>query len=192
MSQQFPPPGQQPPPGYGYPPPTPPRKSPVGKVIGFSCLGVVGLVVLIGIAGALVSDGEDGSKKATPPAASSAAPKQPEAPAAGSSAPAKAPASKPAPAPAGAEADVKVTGCEVDSATHWAKALLTITNGSSKKSNYMVSVEFVDASGTRVGEAIAASNNLAPGQAAKETAQGLDQIDGKVTCKVTKVTRYAS
>ncbi|MGW7316263.1 DUF4352 domain-containing protein [Streptomyces sp. NPDC054865] len=81
MSQQFPP-GQQPPPGYGYPPPLPPKKTSVGKVLGFGCLGIVGLVVVIGIAGAALSGGgEDEGKTATPPAASSAAPKQPEAPA---------------------------------------------------------------------------------------------------------------
>ncbi|MFJ3834471.1 DUF4352 domain-containing protein [Streptomyces sp. NPDC090054] len=81
MSQQFPPPGQQPPPGYGYPPPPAPKKSSTGKIVGFSCLGIVGLVVVIGVAGAVLSGGGDDGKKATPPAASAAAPKQPEAPA---------------------------------------------------------------------------------------------------------------
>ncbi|MGW0751352.1 hypothetical protein ACWD3L_18055, partial [Streptomyces sp. NPDC002587] len=60
MSNQFPPPpGQQPPPGYGYPPPgqpqpghgypppPQPKKSSAGKIVGFSCLGVVGVVVLL-------------------------------------------------------------------------------------------------------------------------------------------------
>lgn len=179
MSQQFPP--GQPQPGYGYPPQPQPKKTSPGKIIGFGCLGIVGLFLLIGIVGAALGGGKD-DKAAKEPAAP---------PAAASSAPAKAPESKPA-APAGAEADVKITSCEVDSATNWAKAELTITNGSSKKSNYMISIEFVNGAGTRVGEAIAASNNLAPGQAAQETAQGLDQIKEKVTCKVTKVTRYAS
>lgn len=200
MSNQFPPPGQpgeQPQPGYGYPqpgqpqqpgwghptPPPQPKKS-VGKIVGFSCLGVVGLFVVLGVAGALL--GTDDSPKAKEPAAQASAP----APAV-SSAPAKAPASKPA-APTGAKADVKITACELDTTMGWAKAELTITNGSSKKSNYMVSIEFVNASGTRLGEAIAATNNLAPGQAANVTAQGLDQIKDKITCKVTEVTRYAS
>ncbi|MFF3019266.1 DUF4352 domain-containing protein [Streptomyces sp. NPDC057939] len=80
MSQQFPPPGQQPPPGYGYPPQAP-KKSSAGKIVGFGCLGIVGLVVVIGIAGAALSGGEDDGKTATPPAASSAASGQPEAPA---------------------------------------------------------------------------------------------------------------
>lgn len=179
MSQQ-PPYGQPPQPGYGYPPPPAPKKS-VGKIVGFSCLGIVGLFVVLGIAGALL--GSEDSPKAKEPATQASAP--------AASAPAKAPASKPA-APSGAKADVKITACELDSTMGWAKAELTITNGSSKKSNYIVSIEFVDASGTRLGEAVAATNNLAPGQAANVTAQGLDQIKDKITCKVTEVTRYAS
>ncbi|MFI1734511.1 hypothetical protein ACH40E_35935 [Streptomyces acidicola] len=48
-------------PGYGQPPfqPQPPKKSSAGKVIGFGCLGVVALFVLIGIVGALASSGGD-------------------------------------------------------------------------------------------------------------------------------------
>ncbi|MGW6863624.1 DUF4352 domain-containing protein [Streptomyces sp. NPDC054912] len=58
----------------------------MGKVLGFGCLGIVGLVVVIGIAGAALSGGgEDEGKTATPPAASSVAPKQPEAPASAAS-----------------------------------------------------------------------------------------------------------
>ncbi|WP_331747544.1 FxLYD domain-containing protein (plasmid) [Streptomyces sp. NBC_00853] len=184
MSQQFPPPGQQAPPGYGYPPPQP-KKTPVGKVLGFGCLGIVGLVLIIGIAGSLGRGNDDTAEKASGPPQTTASSKAAEAPTV------KAPAWQPA-SPAGAEADVKITGCEVNSATKWAKAHLTITNGSSKRSNYMISVEFVNKAGTRMGDAIAASNNLAPGQAAEETAQGLDQITGEIMCKVTKVTRYAS
>ncbi|MFD4264032.1 hypothetical protein ACFWR9_42120 [Streptomyces sp. NPDC058534] len=77
MSQQYPqqpnqpqqpgPYGQQPPPGYGYPPqpgyghpggpaPRPPKKSSAGKIVGFGCLGVVALLVLVGI-GAAVGGG---------------------------------------------------------------------------------------------------------------------------------------
>ncbi|MEU4356076.1 FxLYD domain-containing protein [Streptomyces virginiae] len=154
-------------------------------MLGFGCLGIVGLIIIIGIAGALVGGRDDTAGNASEPSQTAASPK------AAGAASAKPPASKPAP-PAGAEADVEITDCEVDSATKWAKADLTITNRSSKKSNYMISVEFVNKAGTRVGEAIAATNNLAPGQAAEETAQGLDQITDKITCKVTKVTRYAS
>ncbi|MFB6805437.1 FxLYD domain-containing protein [Streptomyces sp. NPDC056387] len=174
MSQQYPQP-DQPQAGWGTPPQgPPPKKAGAGKIVGLSCLGVVGLVIVIGIAGAVV--GGTPKKETTPPAAASS---QPGA------------AVKPADSD-GANGDAQIKSCEVDSDMGWAKAELTITNRSSKTSNYMIQVEFVDETGTRLGEAIAATNNLAPGQAAQQTAQGLDQIKGKITCKVTKVTRYAS
>ncbi|MEV6580294.1 DUF4352 domain-containing protein [Streptomyces sp. NPDC051582] len=77
MSQQFPPPGQPQQSGYGYPPPPQPKKSSAGKIVGFSCLGIVGLVVLLGIIGALLGGGSD-DKAAKDPAAPSAPAKQPE------------------------------------------------------------------------------------------------------------------
>ncbi|MEU8773406.1 DUF4352 domain-containing protein [Streptomyces sp. NPDC048606] len=79
MTQQ-PPYGQQPPPGYGYPPPPPPKKSPVGKILGFGCLGIVGVFLAVVAAGAIAGSGHDTSgEDPAPPAA--AAPGQPEAPA---------------------------------------------------------------------------------------------------------------
>lgn len=68
MSQQHPPrpyPQQQPQPGYGYPAPQPPKKSNAGKIIGFGCLGVVGLSVLLGVVGAVVSSGGPDDGKGT-------------------------------------------------------------------------------------------------------------------------------
>lgn len=56
MAQQSP--GPQQPFGQG---PTPPRKkSSVGKIVGFSCLGAVGFFVLIGILMAVVGGDDDG------------------------------------------------------------------------------------------------------------------------------------
>ncbi|WP_137989178.1 FxLYD domain-containing protein [Streptomyces vilmorinianum] len=92
----------------------------------------------------------------------------------------------------GARGDVKITACEVDPVTKWPSAELLITNRSSKASNYIVNVEFVDASNKRLSEAVAASNGVAPGQQSKVTAQGLDQITARITCRITDVTRYAS
>ncbi|MFJ3640329.1 hypothetical protein ACIPRD_11310 [Streptomyces sp. NPDC090108] len=55
--------GQQPPGGWAGPgapqqwAPPPPKKSNAGKIVGFGCLGVVGLFVVLGIAGAAMSGG---------------------------------------------------------------------------------------------------------------------------------------
>ncbi|MFJ7169382.1 FxLYD domain-containing protein [Streptomyces globosus] len=80
----------------------------------------------------------------------------------------------------------------MNSSTDWAEAELLVTNRSSKTSSYWVQVEFVDSSGTRLGDAFTTVPDLAPGQRAKATAQGLDTITAKITCRLTDVTRYAS
>ncbi|MFB8101332.1 hypothetical protein ACFC3O_00595 [Streptomyces sp. NPDC056007] len=185
MSQQYPQ-GQQgwgpQQPQWGGPPQQQPKKSGAGKAIGLGCLGVLGLLVVVGVIGAVASGGDDdGGRASSKPSAVSepaaAAPKE-EAPV--------------AEAPKGAEGDVKITGCEVSDATGWPKAEVLITNRSSKTSNYIISVEFVDGSGKRLADALAASNNVAAGQEVEEDAQSLDKVEGKVECRVTKVTRYAS
>ncbi|MFE6744201.1 hypothetical protein [Streptomyces sp. NPDC057686] len=94
--------------------------------------------------------------------------------------------------PDGADGDVQIHSCEVDSIMGWAKADLTITNRSSQASNYLIEVEFVDGAGRRLDKGVAAADNLAPGQAAQQTAQGFEQVIGKITCRVLKVTRHAS
>jgi hypothetical protein len=96
------------------------------------------------------------------------------------------------PGSADATGDVELAGCEVDATLHWPSAQLKVTNHSSKSSNYMIQVEFVDAAGTRIGEGVAATNNLAAGQAATLKAQGATDTKGKISCKVTNVTRYAA
>ncbi|MET8841465.1 FxLYD domain-containing protein [Streptomyces rubiginosohelvolus] len=163
--------------------PQQPKKSNAGKAIGLGCLGVVGLLVVIGVVGAVASGGDDGDKGASSVSepAARAPEKEPE-----EEAPAK------AKEPSGPEGDVKITGCEVSSATGWPRADVLITNRSSKQSNYIVSVEFVDGTGKRLGEAFAATNNVAAGQEVEEDAQSLDKVEGEIKCRVTKVTRYAS
>lgn len=183
--QQQPPPHQpqwgRPPAGWGGPPPS--RKSNAGKIIGFSLLGIgLVFVLIIGLALA-VSGGDSGSAKGGSAAVADDATvaessDSPEATAAG--------------VPDGPKGDVKVTGCKVDATTSWPAAELLVTNRSSKTSNYLISVEFVDGSGKRLGEAFSSVNNLAAGQQAEETAQGLDTITSKIKCRVTEVTRYAS
>ncbi|MFF8467927.1 FxLYD domain-containing protein [Streptomyces griseus] len=188
MSQQYPQNqqpqgwGQQPPQWGGQPPA--PKKSSAGKVVGFGCLGAVALLVVLGVAGAVLGGTDSGDDAGGGVLEVTASP--------------SAGAKEKAPAPAlkkeedGPEGDVKITACEVNSTTQWPSASLDVTNRSSKDSNYIISVEFVDKDGTRLGEGTAALNNLAPDQVSKETAQGLTQVEGKISCRVTKVTRYAS
>ncbi|MFF0055709.1 DUF4352 domain-containing protein [Streptomyces microflavus] len=69
MSYQQPQPGQPQQPGWGQQPPPAPKKK-TGKIIGFGCLGIVGLFILIGIIAAVASGGDDGNESSTtPPAA---------------------------------------------------------------------------------------------------------------------------
>ncbi|MFE3880228.1 FxLYD domain-containing protein [Kitasatospora sp. NPDC059146] len=97
-----------------------------------------------------------------------------------------------APVGAGGDAteDVEISACEVDGAIHWPSAALKVTNHTDKSSNYLVQVEFVDASGTRVAEAPAATDNLAAGQSASLKARGATAVKDKVSCRVTSVTRF--
>jgi hypothetical protein len=85
MSNQYP---QQPQPGwggqpYGQPPfpPQPPKKAGAGKIIGIGCLGIIGLFVLVAIAGALAGSGSGAKKSSSSNAA------RPATDAGGSSAP---------------------------------------------------------------------------------------------------------
>ncbi|MET9296709.1 FxLYD domain-containing protein [Streptomyces sp. NPDC003077] len=90
------------------------------------------------------------------------------------------------------KADVRVDSCGTDDFTGWPAAQLSITNRSDRESNYIITIEFVDASGTRLGSALAAENNVRPGQRAQTTAQGLKKVSAKASCRVASVTRYAS
>ncbi|MER6982108.1 hypothetical protein [Streptomyces carpinensis] len=90
------------------------------------------------------------------------------------------------------EDDVKITACSKDEFGNWPQAKLSVTNHSSKTSDYIVSVEFLDASGTRKAEGTGMVNKLAHGQTAEETAGGTAEVSGKVTCRITDVTRTAS
>ena len=57
--------------GWGAPPPQPPRKSSVGKVIGFGCLGLVTVIALIGVISAVaMSGGSSGDSITSKPASS--------------------------------------------------------------------------------------------------------------------------
>ncbi|MGW2016489.1 FxLYD domain-containing protein [Streptomyces sp. NPDC001927] len=158
-------------PGWGRPQPggggEPPRRGrSTGKIIGFSCLGLIAVAVAL-IAAVTLTVGDDDPER-------------------------RAPTNSATPTADGPRGDVRIASCEVDLVTKWPSAELLITNRSSKTSNYMVQVEFVDAANKRLSEAYAATNNVAPGQQSRVKAQSLDQVAVKISCRVSDVSRFAS
>ncbi|MGW4569406.1 DUF4352 domain-containing protein [Streptomyces sp. NPDC004561] len=133
MSQQQYPQPQQP--GWGGPqggmgmPPQPPKKS-AGKIIGFGCLGVVALFVVIGIIGALAgggggkSDDKAGSAKSGAPSATA---KKHD-----TSTGSKQPAAKPAPVQITAKKTAFSKSVLADSSSY-TSVTITVTNHSGKK-----------------------------------------------------------
>jgi hypothetical protein len=100
-----------------------------------------------------------------------------------------------APKPTGPEADVTVGALTLESTLNFPQVPVTITNHSSKRSNYIVDLTIESADGkTQIDSTIVAANNLEPGQTAKETGHffkpGPLPAGAKVVVK--KVTRYAS
>ncbi len=69
---------------------------------------------------------------------------------------------------------------------------VTVVNHSSKTSNYMVELEIDDAAGTKIGDGIAGTDNLAPDHKAVLSGIALSVNGTPATVKVVKVTRYAS
>ena len=158
---QQPPPGQPP---YNYGPPVPPpKKRRFGKGCLFGCLGAVVAIVVIVVVLVVVLSGSS-SKTNVPTVTNTAHPPT---------------------------NDVRITSCDLDSTGTYPLAKLLITNNSSKTSNYIVSVEFDKADGTRVSEGATGSTSVAPGQKVETSAGGSDQVSGQITSKVTDVTRFA-
>ena len=88
------------------------------------------------------------------------------------------------------QADVALTKCSTDE-IGLADVEATITNHSSGRSNYLIQVNILDASGNKIGEANGASNNIEAGQSSSEKLVGT--ANGTVaSCKVTEVNRFAS
>ncbi|MGW6055528.1 FxLYD domain-containing protein [Streptomyces sp. NPDC055189] len=74
------------------------------------------------------------------------------------------------------------------------QAEVVITNNSSQTSNYLVSVEFLDANGKRIGAntSVASADGVRPGQSVTAKTSCGEEHSGKITTKVTEVHRYAS
>ncbi|MFD6971595.1 DUF4352 domain-containing protein [Streptomyces sp. NPDC059949] len=188
MSNQIPQPGQQPPPGYGYPPPPQaPKKSNAGKIVGFSCLGIVGFVFLIGVLGVLLG-GESSNKEAKEPAAP---------PAAVASQPAKTPEAKASATPAKKQAAVAVTAkktafkASILAQGDYTSVSVTVTNNSGKAINVNpLYFAITDTNGTKHAAELAVDENqidtveLAPG----ENVTGVISGKGAFTAKTVTYT----
>jgi hypothetical protein len=87
--------------------------------------------------------------------------------------------------------DVAIASCT--KSTRGAPAVkVKIVNHSSKTSNYVVVIAFESPDGKIHYHSSLASRNLAPGQSREQHVALRKSVSGKVTCKVTAVTRYAS
>jgi hypothetical protein len=186
---------QAPGPGaYGYPQPV--QKSRTGLIVTLSVLGGVAVLLVLGVLIAVVSGGDSSSAGSKPSAVEGVEGTESGAPAA-SGAPAPgdasdAPTELPALEGTDGEGDVRITRCAVDSLTEWPDADVEIVNHSDTQASYIVSVEFVDGDGTRRASGLATATDLAAGQKSVQKAQGLGKVPGKMTCKVSKVTRLPS
>ena len=87
--------------------------------------------------------------------------------------------------------DVTVDSCSVDAVTKIPNAALTVTNHGTETATYLVQLEFLDGSGTRLAEGPAIAHSVAAGGTAKETAGGTAQVTTNVTCELAKVQRLA-
>ncbi|MEU6575867.1 DUF4352 domain-containing protein [Streptomyces sp. NPDC046805] len=201
MSQsqpQYPPPPQQPgqpQPGWGSPQqgwgvqPQPPKKSGAGKIVGFGCLGVVALFVLLAVMGAVMSggDGKYDDKGSAPKGAA------PTAAASAKNGTAKKSDTSDRSEPAAKAAPVRITAKKTafsktilaDSGNYTSVAL-TITNNSRKK----VSVNplyfaITDTDGTKhtaelgVDDKQIATADLAPGENISGTVTGKGRFTPK-------------
>ena len=90
--------------------------------------------------------------------------------------------------------DVAVDSCQPDSAVpSILKAGLTVTNNSSKLSNYLITISFETPDGTvKYGSGNAAVQTLGTGQTTTVEAIGSGNVSGELVCKVTEVERFAA
>jgi hypothetical protein len=180
MSYQQPQPGQPQQPGWGQQPPPAPKKK-TGKIIGFGCLGIVGLFVLIAIIAAVASGGDDGNESSTTkPAATQGDTKKDE--------PKKEEKEEPA-----KKAPVTVTGKQVDfkksvlaQGDNYTSVQVTITNNSKNDIDINpLYVTITDTDGSKhtaelgVDEDQLDTVTLAPGENVTGTITGKGKFDAK-------------
>ncbi|MEL5955841.1 hypothetical protein AADR41_13905 [Streptomyces sp. CLV115] len=170
---------------YGHPQPV--KKSRTGLIVTLSVLGGVAVLLVLGVLIAVAGGGDSPSARPKPSVVEGT---ESGAPAPGDAS--DAPTEVPALEGTDGEGDVRITRCAVDSLTEWPDADVEIVNHGDVQASYIVSVEFVDGDGTRRASGLATATDLAAGQKSVQKAQGLGKVPGKMTCKVSKVTRLPS
>ena len=88
-----------------------------------------------------------------------------------------------------AKDDVTVQACNADPGGGQPKASGQIVNNTSKPSNYVVRLEFLDAQGNQVSEGATAVKDVEPSQTASWELTGTRDARGPVKCEVTGVSR---
>lgn len=186
MSQQQPYPPQQP----GWRPPPPPKKNSTGKIIGIGCGGIVGLLVVISIIGALVSSGDDSKSNTTATSSAPAAPKSDAAPDKTSNAPATEEPKEDAPVAITAKNTAFAKSIIADG-SNYTSVLVTVTNNSNDPIDVNpLYFTITDANGTKHTAELAADENqistvtLTPGENVSGTITG----KGKFTAKYVTYT----
>jgi hypothetical protein len=89
-------------------------------------------------------------------------------------------------------ADVVAAPCAIDQQTGTVAAALTITNSTATTSNYLITLEILDADGKHAGSAFAHMADVAPGAAVQTVATSNAKEPAAPVCKVTTVSRYAA
>ncbi|MFH8882849.1 FxLYD domain-containing protein [Streptomyces californicus] len=96
---------------------------------------------------------------------------------------------EPAPGP-DPEGDVTVATCGRDSLIGWPHADLKIVNRTEDPAAYIVTVSFVDGDGDEVGDGIATTEEIAPGDAVTVRALGSGEVAAGTKCRMGEVERY--
>jgi hypothetical protein len=88
--------------------------------------------------------------------------------------------------------DVTIEQCTGPNVLGMPEASGKIVNNSSKSSNYMFHIEFLDGSGTRIASGYVVENDVAPGQTATWNTPGDAQTAAPTSCRVVDVERFAA
>ncbi|GLF93899.1 hypothetical protein [Streptomyces yaizuensis] len=144
------------------PPPPPPKKSRAGLVITLSVLA--GLAIAGGLVFYVIGSGDSDPTTVTETTSEPGRP---------------------------AKKDATVKSCSVDESSKLPTAVVNITNNSSSTSNYVIDVVFVDAEGNSVTKGVANVDGVAQGQSTDKSLRGQEEVEGKVSCEIAYVTRWA-